>query len=415
MSKKHYNQKSILVFTQHFWPEEFRINDLCKGLKEFGIKVDVICGIPNYPSGKIKNVWGFFKKRNEVWNDINIHRVWEIPRGNNKLFRIFINFISWPFFCLFYLPFIRQKYDYILSYQLSPVFMVLPAIIYKYLSKTPLCIYILDYWPFSVFAVTNIKNIWFKKIIKFTSEWHYKKADKIICVFEGIQKKLINDLGIALNKTIYIPQACEKLHENKIFDKILYEKYNNYFCIVFTGSINPTQSFDIIVSAAKYCIIEGYNNIHWIIVGDGLSKNEIETMVNNLGIKNNFHFEGYHPVDEMPKYYAIADAFIVAFKKSSLGDFAIPAKIQSYFAAGLPILGAMDGDGRDLINNANAGFCGPANDAKTLYKNIIKLYKLPIDERIKMGENAKAYHYKFFERDEQLKKLMNFIFKNENL
>jgi len=404
------NKKKILIFTQHFWPEEFRINDICKGFIENGYFVDIICGIPNYPTGKIYDRWGYFKRLKEKWNNINIKRVWEIHRGNNSLLRILINFISWPFFCLLYLPFIGKKYDRILVYQLSPVFIAFPAIIYKYLFKVKLTIYICDYWPFSVFAVMNIKNKLFKNIIEKISSWHYKQADNIVASFEGIKEMLIKDVGIKEDKIIYIPQACEKLHETVIYDENIFQKYCNKYCIVFTGSINPAQSFDIILPAAKLCYEAGYNNIHYVIVGNGMSKNAIEEEVKNIGLENNFHFEGFHTVEDMPKYYYIANAFIVALKKSILGSFGIPAKIQSYFAAGKPIIAAMDGDASNLINNNKVGYCGPADNIEILSKNIIKLYNLTNNERNEMGVRAKEYHYKYFERDLNLNKLINFMF-----
>ncbi|MDR2591015.1 MAG: glycosyltransferase family 4 protein [Oscillospiraceae bacterium] len=407
-------KKHILVFSQHFWPEEFRVNDVCRGLVEQGYDVDVICGIPNYPDGKVYKSWGFFKRTKENWNGINIRRVWEIPRGKkNSMFRILLNFVSWPFFCMFYLPFIGKKYDRVLMYQLSPVIMSFPAIVYRAFTKIPLTIYILDYWPFSVFAVMNIKSNFVKHMITKLSRWHYRKADGIIAVFEGMLSMLINDVKIDSSKIIYIPQACEKLHEEKLFDESIQEKYKNKFCIVFTGSINPAQSFDIVIQAAKICFNEGLTNIHWVIVGDGMSRNDVEEMVEKNGLKNNFHFEGYHPVTDMPKYYAIADAFIVALKKSELGSFGIPAKIQSYFAAGKPIIGAMDGDAAMMINDNHVGLCGPSDSIETLSKNIRDIYMLTEDERIAMGERAKKYYYEHFERNEQLKKLINFMFREE--
>lgn len=402
-------QKKVLVFCQHFWPEEFRINDICKGFVEKGIHVDVICGIPNYPTGKIFKGWGFFKRTKENWNGVNIKRVWEIPRGNNKLVRILINFISWPFFSLFYLPFIGKGYDCIFCYQLSPVFMSFPAILYKWFTKKPLYIYILDYWPFSVFAVMNIKNMFIKQTLFNLSKWHYKKADGIICAFEGIRDKLNNEMDIKMDKTIYIPQACEKIHETSVYDEEIYMKYKENFNIVFTGSVNPAQSFETIIAAAKLTFDSGYNKIHWIIVGDGMSRKEVENEVNMNGLSANFHFEGQHPVEDLPKYYYIANAFVVALKKSELGDFGVPAKVQSYLAAGKPILGAMDGDANKLINENNLGFCGQANNEAELYENIKKLYLLKEDERKSIENNMRDFHLKNFERDYQLDRLVKYI------
>jgi len=403
--------KKILVFSQHFWPEVFRINDICKGLVQQGYHVDVICGLPNYPTGKITKGWGFFKRTKEQWEGVRIRRIWEIPRGRkNNLLRIFLNFVSWPFFCLFYLPFIGKGYDKVLMYQLTPVIMAFPAILYAKAAKTPLFIKILDYWPFSVFAVMNIKSKFLKKLITKISQWHYKKADGLIASFEGIQKMLISDVGIPPEKTIYIPQACGKYHEQNIYDEEIHKKYNENFCITFTGCINPAQCFDIVVAAAKNCYDVGYTDIHWIIVGDGLSKKDVEKDVLQAGLTEVFHFEGFLPVEDMPKYYGVTDAFIACLTKSILGDFGIPAKIIPYFAAGKPVIGALDGDAAELIKSTQTGYCGPANDVEALYENICKMYLATKKEREEMGARAKAYYLEHFEFNTQQKRLIDFMY-----
>ena len=405
--------KRILVFSQHFWPEEFRVNDICRGFVEQGFSVDVVCGIPNYFGGKVYKGWGFFKRMREEWHDINIRRVWEIPRGSNTFFRIFFNYISWPFFCFFYLPFIGRGYDRVMVYQLSPVLMAFPAIVYRFFTKTPLTIYMLDYWPVSFYAIIDLKNRLLRRILSGVSKWHYKRADNIVVVYEGIKKLLIDDAGVDPSNISFIPQSCEKIHETCLFDENLHNKYEGCFCIVFTGSINPAQSFDIIVQAAKLCYDAGLTDIHWVIVGDGMSRKNVEEMVAESGLEDNFHFEGAYPVEEMPRFYSITDAFIVALKKSKLGDFGVPAKIQSYLAAGKPILGAMDGDAAELINKNRVGLCGPSDSAEVLFENIREIYLSDESQRKEMGERAKQCYFEHFERDVTMKKLISFIFSGE--
>src|ERR1700744_5581746 len=88
----------ILVVTQYFWPENFRINDLVLGLKDRGHEVIVFTGKPNYPSGKFFDGYGFFKNRAETWNGIRVIRAPLVPRGKSSGSRLFINFISFALF-----------------------------------------------------------------------------------------------------------------------------------------------------------------------------------------------------------------------------------------------------------------------------------------------------------------------------
>ena len=103
------NKQRILIVGQHYWPETFRITDIAEGLVERGYEVEVLCGTPNYPAGKFFEGYGFFKRKREIRNGVRITRVPEIPRGNNSNFRIGLNFISFPFFALFYVPFFLFK------------------------------------------------------------------------------------------------------------------------------------------------------------------------------------------------------------------------------------------------------------------------------------------------------------------
>ncbi len=406
--------KKILVICQHFWPETFRITDICEGLVEKGYEVDVLCGIPNYPAGKFFKDYGYFKNRRQNYKGINIIRVPEIPRGNNTNLRIFLNYISFPFCSLFYIPMLlRKDYDRILVYQLSPVFMALPGIIISKLKKIKLYIYICDFWPHSLLSILHFKNKTAINIITKMSYWHYRKADGLIGVFKGIQTRLISDIGIPKLKTLYVPQAAEKVYEREDFDQMLHDRFAGKFNIVFAGNINPAQCFDVVTQAAMMVKQKDYKDINYIIIGEGMSKKWLVDEVEKLGLTDAFFFEGFMPVEEVPKYQTLADALIVALSKSPLFEYGVPAKVQSYMASGKPIVGAMDGEGQRLVNSSGCGICVPSGDVKGLAKAIIALVDLSPAERNKMGIKGRAYHFKHFERDYNLSRLEEFVF-NDN-
>lgn len=408
------NKKRVLIVGQHYWPETFRISDIAEGLAERGYEVDVLCGVPNYPSGKIFKGYGFFKSRKQVHNKVNIYRALEIPRGNKSYFRIAINFISFPLFALLLLPrFMFKKYDRIIAYQLSPVFMSLPAIIISKLKNTPLYFYICDFWPHSLFSIINIKNQFLKRLITSLSYWHYRRADGAMGVFKGIQDRLISEVGLRKENTLYIPQAPEKIYEKRVVDKKLKKRFEDKFTILFAGNINPAQCFDIITKAAKTVYDNGYTKIHYIIVGDGMSKEWLEKEVDRMGIRSQFHFEGMHPVADIPRYQTQADATIVALSKSPLFEYGIPAKVYSYMASGKPMIASMDGEGKRLINQlSQCGYCVNSGDIEGLAKIIQQLFDLPKSERKKMGNNGFKYYKKHFEREHNLDRLEEFVFNN---
>jgi len=404
--------KRILIVGQHFWPESFRINDIADFLvNEKGCTVDVLCGLPNYPSGKFPNGYGYFKKRYQIHNKMAIYRAFEIPRGNNSNLRIFLNYISFPIASLFHVPrLLTKKYDKIFIYQLSPVMMSIAGIIIGKIKRTETTMYVLDLWPENLYSVINVTNPSLRKIASSVSHWHYRHVDKIVALSDKMRDKLLEVTNITPKKIIVLPQAAEKIYEKEIHDTNLEKRFAKGFNIVYTGSITPAQSFDTIIKAAKTLRDSNIDDINWIIVGDGMARKHVERSVTQAGLSDIFFFEGQKPVADIPKYTAIADSLLGCLVKSDLLEATIPAKVMSYIASGKPLVLAMDGEVQELINmTIRGGFAGPTGDNQALAANIEKLYKLSPKDRQKMGKRLKDYHFKYFERNLLLEKLYKFI------
>lgn len=401
--------KRILIVGQHFWPENFRINDIATGFVERGYEVDVLCGLPNYPKGEWFEGYNFFKKRHDNYGKIRIFRCGEIRRKGNSNLRIFLNYISFPFFSFFHIfPFLFHKYDKIFLYQLSPVMMSIAGILLGKIKRIETVMYVLDLWPDNLYSVLDIKNKFLRKIAEKVSHWHYKKVDKLIAISNIMKNKLFE---ITSNdKIISLPQFCEKIYESTVEDKNLVNKFSTGFNIVYTGNISPAQNYQMIVDAAKIIRFENkINDINWIIVGDGMSKNDFEQLVKNNNLQDNFFFEGQNPIEDIPKYFYIADCLLATLTKSNNLDCTIPAKVISYFAAGKPLLVSMDGDAIELIQDNKAGLSSKANDLDSFITNVIKLYNFSQSQLQEIGNNSKIVHRKYFEREANLDKLIAFI------
>ncbi len=401
-----------MVVCQHFWPESFRINDVCDFLVKQDCDIEVLCGIPNYPKGRFFDGYSWFKRRRETHDGIRIRRAFEVQRGNNSNFRIFINYVSFPLSSLFHIPrLLTKKYDKIFLYQLSPVMMSVAGIIVGKIKRVETTMYVLDLWPENLFSVLDVKSPILRKIATKVSHWHYRNVDKLVVLSERMKEQLMEVTKIPSDKIIVLPQACEKIYETDVHDKVLADRFGSGFNIVFTGNISPAQSFDTIIAAAKRLKEEAVKDINWIIVGDGMSRKWLEEEVSKAGLADSFHFEGFRPITDIPKYTGIADVLIGCLVKSDLLEATIPAKVMSYFASGKPMVLAMDGEVQDLVNNViKCGFAGPTEDSGTLARNIRKIYDMPEKERKRLGARGRAYHFKHFERNIILGKLYGFIF-----
>jgi colanic acid biosynthesis glycosyl transferase WcaI len=406
-------KKKLLVVSQHFWPETFRINDLCDFLQEKDCEIEVLCGIPNYPKGQFFDSYSYLKNRKQYHKGVEVHRALEIPRGDNSTLRIFLNYVSFPIASLFHVPrLITKKFDKIFLFQTSPVMMTVAGILVGRIKHIETTMYVLDLWPENLFSVIDIKNPFMRKLATSISHWHYKHVDKLIVLSEKMKTRLVEVTGIAPEKIIVIPQVCEKIYETDIHDKKLAARFKNSFNILFTGSITPAQSFETIIAAAKKLKRDDMKDIKWIIVGDGMSRKWLEDEIKKNDLSDSFVFEGQRPIEDMPKYSGIADALVGCLVKSDLLEATVPAKVMSYIASGKPIVLAMDGEVQTLINDTiKCGYAGETGNDQVLANNIKRLYNLSPSERTKMGKRARDYHFKHFERNLVLSKLYTFIFK----
>lgn len=403
------------MICQHFWPEEFRINDICKSWTEMGYDVDVLCGIPNYPHGKFFKDYSLFKKRHEIFEGINIYRTFVIPRGKGNPIQVFLNYISFPINSLFQIWNLSKKsYDKILVYQLTPLFMAFPAIIMKKLLKKEIYIYVQDLWPESLYSVYNFKSKIYRFIFDKLSDHIYKKFDYYLTTSKGIKEKIEYKYKVSCDKVLYLPNWAEKVYDQKRKNINLQHQYKNTFNIMFAGNIGPAQSFETIIKAAQLCVKQGNKDIRWIMVGDGLSKKWAENKVIELGLADNVVFLGRKPVASMPEYYDIADVLLVSLTKSELFSMTIPSKIQSYLASGKPILASLDGEGAQIITESGAGYACESENPEALYNIVQKMYLLSEEERLIMGQNGRSYYLENFEKEALLTRLTKFVF-NDSL
>ena len=400
----------ILVVCQHYWPENFRINDIVDGFLERGAEVDVLCGQPNYPAGQFFEGYDSHSVKEEYHGPVKVYRTFEIKRGNNSNLRIFLNYITFPIAS--YLKagkLMKNHYDKIFIYQLSPVMMAAAGLRIRKKKKIDTTMYILDIWPQNLYSVLDIKNKLLRKMMYKISMSIYKQPDRLITVSEKMRRYFIEKLNRPEDNVTFVPQSPEKLYEERRSNEALRERFQGGFHIVFTGNISPAQNFEMVTDAAVLLKNEGFTDINFIIVGDGMSANDLKESVEKKGLSSMFFFEGFRPIEEMPEYADIADALIATLKSEGVEDYSIPAKVMSYMASGKPLLIGMEGEINDIIAKAECGLTSDPDDAAQLAKNIKTLYHMDKAERDKMGENAYLYQQEHFERDKSIDKILEVI------
>lgn len=380
----------ILVVCQYYYPEPFRHTDICEELVKRGHDVTVVTGLPNYPMGKIYNGYRRGEKRDEVLNGVKVHRCFTIGRKQGAIYR-FLNYYSYAFSSTRYVKKLKEDYDAVFVNQLSPVMMANAAIVYKKKNKTPVVLYCLDLWPESLVAGGIARDSVIYKFFHRTSEKIYKKVDKILVTSRSFSNYFEEKFGITYVK--YLPQYAEAIFTPEQCQKV----EDDYIDLMFAGNVGVAQSVDTIIQAAK--LTADITNLRWHIVGDGLELEKLQKMAQGM---ERVVFHGRKILNEMPKYYAMADAMIVTMKKDPVLSLTLPGKVQTYMAAGKPIIGAIDGETPIVVAEADCGICGCAEDAKALAENVRKFIKM--DRKI-IRKNARAYYDDHFEKQMFINKL----------
>lgn len=348
----------ILVICQHYYPEPFRITDICEGLVQQGNEVTVVTGTPNYPMGEIYPGYEKGMRTDEVINGVTVHRCGIHPRKTGALHRLW-NYYSFPHQSKKYIKTLDSSFDVVFINQLSPVMMAKAGVYYarKHHKKTVL--YCLDLWPASLSA-GGISGGMIYKWFAMESKRVYCAVDKVLVSSKSFAQYFEKEFNI--KGVEYLPQYAETTFTPEQCKKTPNENID----LMFAGNVGTAQSVDTIIRAAALC--KDTPNLRWHIVGDGIELDNCRQLAEQLKVQIYFH--GRKPLEEMPKYYAMADAMLVTMKKDPIISLTLPGKVQSYMAAGKPILGAIDGETPNVIEGFGCGFCGPAEDAATLASNV---------------------------------------------
>jgi len=399
----------ILIVSQHFWPENFRINSIAFSLCNLGHKVDVLTGKPNYPKGEYYEGYSLFSKSYEIKKNIQIFRVPLIKRSSGNRFFLIVNYLSFIIFGFFMGPWLlrRKKYDLVFVYATSPILQALVAIFIAKLKGIPSILWVQDLWPESLIATEYIKNVFIIWLVRQAVRYIYQHSDLILISsksFEGSIKKYCKNKRI-----IYYPNSIDIFPTRKSKDvNIFFKNLNDKFIILFTGNIGKAQSINYVVDTAK--ILKKYQKIHFLIIGDGSARQDVIMKAKYLGL-DNISFPGQLAPELIPALMDRASALLITLNDHKIFSLTVPSKLQAYLSAGKPILGSVNGEAAKIIIESKSGFAAPANSSPKLAEIILDMYHLSDEKRKKMGMSGKKYFNENFNHFVLTKELIS-IFKN---
>lgn len=399
---------NVLIVTQYFWPENFRINDLAQGLVKIGHRVAVLTGKPNYPSGRFFDGYSFWGRSREMFAEIEVIRVPLVARGDGGTARLLLNFLSFAFFASIFGPlWCRGSFDVVFVYEPSPVTVGLPGLVMKAVKKAPLMFWVQDLWPESLSATGSVKSKWVLNLVAFLVSFIYRGCDRVLVQSRAFVDR-VRTLGADPKGILYYPNSAEELYRPVSRGTVPGSRaLPQGFRVMFAGNIGAAQSFETVLSAAER--LRDYREIHWIILGDGRQFSWLQDEVAKRGLSCCVHLLGRYPVEAMPAWFSQADLLLVTLKKDPIFALTIPSKVQSYMACGRPILAALEGEGARIVEEARAGMAVPAEDPSALAGAVLKMSLMSSSERETMGENGRRYFLQEFDRDTLLNRLDSWI------
>jgi glycosyltransferase involved in cell wall biosynthesis len=398
----------ILVVSQYFWPENFRVNDLVAGLTARGHEVTVLTGLPNYPDGALFAEYRADPARYAEYAGARVIRVPMLTRGRGRL-RLAANYASFAVGASLAGAWrLRgRRFDSIFVFEPSPVTVGLPAVLLRRLKHAPLAFWVLDQWPETLVAIGAAKSRVVIGAVGKLVSFIYRRCDLLLAQSRSFVPQIRRHAGPG-PRVEYFPSWSDATPAvDAAVPAPEVPRHAGVFTVVFTGNIGDAQDFPAVLEAAERLKVR--DDIRWVIVGDGRRAQWVADEVMRRGLDARVLLPGRFPLERMASFFASADALLVSLKAAPIFAMTIPGKVQAYLAAGKPLVAMLDGEGAELVESSGAGFACGAGDAAGLAGIVARMAGLPDAERAAMGERARRLSALEFDRDRQIDRLERWL------
>lgn len=395
----------MLIVSQYFWPEDFRINELVSSLGKECIEVEVLTGKPNYPRGKVFDGYRAWGWQREIHQGIIINRIPIMPRGGGG-FRLALNYLSFVVSGLLSAPrLLQKKPDVIFVCAPSPILQAIPAIFIGWLKGCPVILWVQDLWPESLSATGHVRNAAVLKLVEWVVRFIYRHVDLLLVTSIAFEKP-VRELASGTPVVYYPNSVDDAFAMQSSVETPEVKGLDGGFVVMFAGNIGSAQAVGVIVEAAW--LLREHSDIRFVILGDGSSR---EWMLNEIRLREltNIFLPGRFPVETMPGFMQKASALLVTLADQPIFALTVPNKVQAYMAAGRPIIACLNGEGARLVAEAKAGLPVRAEDSRGLADAILQLYELSPDELERMGDNGRKYYREHFDHERLVEQLIGHL------
>lgn len=362
----------ILVVTQCFYPDIYAVNDIVEEMVKRGHKVTVLTGLPDYTTSKIPPEYRHGKRRHEHYKGADVYRVQTIARHHGPIWRSlnYLSFVVTGSLRAWTQDFTKTEagFDVIYVWEVSPVTMAVPAIRLAKRYRKPLFLYCMDIWPECVKAMGITESNPAFPLIHAWSRLIYNACDHIAVSSKPFFTYLEQTNRVPLSRMSYLPQYADDALLLSDFTK----QPDGHVDFLFIGNIGKAQKLDCLIRAMsvfrekKDDSSSVAHKVTLHIVGGGSDEERIRELAHRLGLTDRIRFYGPKPAAEAAQYYKKADVCVLTLDGSThIGD-TLPGKLQTYMAAGKPVIAAANGATKEIIEESHCGICTPAGDDRAL-------------------------------------------------
>ncbi|MFN6962086.1 MAG: glycosyltransferase family 4 protein, partial [Rhodocyclaceae bacterium] len=272
------------------------------------------------------------------------------------------------------------------------------------------CVYwVQDIWPESATFSLNLKNSLVVGALNRLCGWIYRRADMVLVQSEAFPP-MIARFGVPADRIRVLPNTAPSTYRPlspEDAPKQALVVPQDGFRLMFAGNIGESQDFDTLIAAAD--LLRDRAALKWVIVGTGRDEARVKALIAAKNLTDRFHFVGRHPEEDMPYFFAHADAMIVSLRDIPIFSLTVPYKVQCYMACGKPIIAALNGEGARIVSESGAGTAVPAGDPAALAKAVLDMMQRTPAERSIFASSSRAFFEHHYTREKVYGDLERFL------
>ena len=405
----------VLYVSQYFPPEmgapAARVSELARHWARAGHEVTVLTGFPNNPTGVVPHeyrgkMWRLVYKERE--DGINVVRTWLIPLPNRKPYERVVNYSSFCLSSSLTGTFLRRP-DVVIA--TSPQLLIGVAGWWLSLIKrVPFVFEVRDLWPESLAASgVGDQDSLLVRLLRATSGFLYRSSDHVVVVTPAFREELVSKWGVSQDKISVVQNGVETdlFTPDGASDGAQFTPgIEGKFVVSYIGTIGLAHGLNTVLQAAAL-LKDKLPDVVFLLVGEGADKEHLVALAREQAL-DNVRFLPQQPREDLPALIRASDVCLVLLRKADVFKTVIPTKMLEFMACGRPVILGVDGQARQVLEEAEAGVYIEPEDDVALAQEVTRFHDNAEIGR-SLGENGRRYSVERLSRRQTAQKYLDVL------